>query len=92
MENCVIVYDISDDKRRNKIFKVLKNYATPVQYSVFEAKLHPNDVTELKYKLWNLMNTKEDSIFFYRQCSSCVGKVERMGIPVFIYGDDDIII
>ena len=32
--------------------------------SDFEARLHPNDVIELKYKLWNLMNTKEDSIFF----------------------------
>jgi len=92
MENYVIVYDVSDDKRRSKIFKILKSYATHVQYSVFEAKLHPNDVTELKYKIWSIMNTKQDSIFFYRQCASCMGKVERMGIPVFIYGDDDIII
>ena len=92
MENYVIVYDISDDKRRNKIFKILKNYATPVQYSVFEARLHPNDVVELKYKLFSIMNTKEDSIFFYRQCASCAGKVERMGIPVVIYGEGDILI
>lgn len=91
MENYIIVYDICDDKRRNKIFKVLKGFATPVQYSVFEAKLHPNDVIELKYRIMSIMNTKEDSVFFYRQCASCLGKVERFGTPIYIYGDDDII-
>lgn len=92
MENYIIVYDICDDKRRNKIFKTLKSFATPVQYSVFEANLHPNDVIELKYRIMSIMNTKEDSVFFYRQCGSCLGKVERMGVPVYIYGDGDIIL
>lgn len=92
MEYYVIVYDITDDKRRNKIFKILKAYATPVQFSVFEALIHPNDLMELKYKLWTTMNTKEDSVFFYRQCASCKGKVDRMGISPYIFGSDDIII
>lgn len=92
MEYYVIVYDIIDDKRRNRIFKILKDYATHVQYSVFEAQIHPNALVELKYKLWSAMNAKEDSIFFYRQCASCQGKVDRMGISSFIFGSEDIII
>ena len=63
-----------------------------MQYSVFEARLHPNDVVELKYKLFSVMNTKNDSIIFYRLCASCAGKVDRMGMPVIIYGEGDILI
>jgi CRISPR-associated protein Cas2 len=92
MEYYVIVYDITDDKRRNRIFKILKNYATPVQYSVFEAHIHPNALVELKYKMWSTMNTKEDSIYFYRQCECCQGKIDKMGISRYIYGSEDIII
>lgn len=32
----VIVYDISNNKRRTKLHTALKNYGSPVQYSVFE--------------------------------------------------------
>ena len=36
MDYYIITYDIRDDRRRDKIFKLLKGYVTPVQYSVFE--------------------------------------------------------
>ena len=35
----LISYDISENKRRNKIFKELKNYGRHVQFSVFECEL-----------------------------------------------------
>jgi CRISPR-associated protein Cas2 len=35
----VVAYDISDDPRRTKLHNTLKNFGTPVQYSVFECIL-----------------------------------------------------
>jgi CRISPR-associated protein Cas2 len=32
----VVCYDVVDDRRRNRIFKLLKDYGRRVQYSVFE--------------------------------------------------------
>ena len=31
-----VAYDITDDKRRNKVAKILKDFGKRVQYSVFE--------------------------------------------------------
>lgn len=36
----VVVYDISDDRERTRVDKVLKNYGFRVQKSVFECKLN----------------------------------------------------
>ncbi|MDI6714686.1 MAG: CRISPR-associated endonuclease Cas2 [Thermodesulfovibrio sp.] len=46
-EEYVVVYDISDDKERAKVDKVLKKYGFRVQKSVFECKL----TTALKRQL-----------------------------------------
>lgn len=35
----VLSYDVSDNKRRRKIAKILENTASRVQYSVFEARM-----------------------------------------------------
>lgn len=43
----VVVYDISSDRERTKVDKVLKNYGFRIQKSVFECKLNES----LKKKL-----------------------------------------
>ncbi|OEH85137.1 CRISPR-associated endonuclease Cas2 [Desulfuribacillus stibiiarsenatis] len=90
MKHIVIVYDIRDDKRRTKIFKTLKDYATPVQYSVFEAIITKEEYVNLKYRLKRLMK-KEDSIIFYSQCASCKSDLERLGTNVVVFGDIDLV-
>ncbi len=79
MERYIIVYDITDDKRRLDVFKLMKNYAMPVQYSVFEAELTAENLVRLRYGLERVMNNKEDSIIFYRQCKKCRQDAIRLG-------------
>ncbi|WP_078060342.1 CRISPR-associated endonuclease Cas2, partial [Desulfotomaculum copahuensis] len=67
MENYIIAYDIGDDRCRLKIYKTMKDYAVPVQYSVFECSLRKEDYLMLRYKLEKLIRKDEDSIVFYRQ-------------------------
>ena len=61
----LITYDISSNKRRNKIDKLLSSYGDRVNYSVFELKVKKHDMKKLIPKLKELMG-KDDSIRIYR--------------------------
>ena len=37
----LVVYDISNDRRRTRLHNLLLDFGTPVQYSVFECLLSP---------------------------------------------------
>lgn len=89
MEQYVVVYDISDPARWRKVYKILKNYGYRVQYSVFEVQIKPEDALLLKRKLQKVIHSKEDSVYFYRQCNSCLNKVERFGKQYSPFEDDD---
>ena len=76
----VISYDISDDRRRTKLHKILKSYGQWMQFSLFEC----HDLTEAQYaklrsRLARLIKPEEDSIRFYFLCACCREKVERIG-------------
>lgn len=76
----VVCYDITDTKRRNKIFKTLKNYGQHKQYSVFEC-----DITKARYKemyreLLSLMDDEEGNIRIYDLCRKCSESTVVIGI------------
>ena len=77
----VVCYDIREDKRRNKVAKILEDYGVRVQYSVFECILKGEMVDNLKMRIEQIL-TEEDKIYYYYLCSSCVGKIE-------VYGRED---
>ncbi|HIK56243.1 MAG TPA: CRISPR-associated endonuclease Cas2 [Synechococcales cyanobacterium M55_K2018_004] len=75
----VISYDVTDDKRRTKIHKVLKSYGQWMQYSVFECELTETQYAKLRSRLSTLIKPQHDSIRFYSLCRSCHHKIERIG-------------
>jgi CRISPR-associated protein Cas2 len=77
--NVVITYDISEDKRRTKIHKVLKSYGQWMQFSVFECDLTETQYARLRSRLSKLIKPEQDSIRFYFLCACCKNKVERIG-------------
>jgi CRISPR-associated protein Cas2 len=74
-----ISYDISDDKRRTKIHKMLKSYGQWMQYSVFECDVTDSEYAKLRSRLSKVIKPEEDSIRFYFLCACCKNKVERIG-------------
>lgn len=76
----VVTYDITDDRRRNKVMKTLLGYGRRVQYSVFECEVRPAQVTELQQRLQRIIRPEQDSIRFYLLCEECLGKVLTLGI------------
>src|SRR5690348_13334762 len=72
----IIAYDISDDRRRTKIHKILSGFGKWTQYSLFECFLSKKELISLKAKLAKHLEDQQDSVRFYPLCASCVEKVE----------------
>ncbi len=75
----VVTYDISEDKRRTKIHKILKSYGQWMQFSVFECSLNDAEFTRLRLQLNKMIKPEQDSIRFYFFCACCQTKVVRIG-------------
>ena len=76
----VIAYDISNDKRRTRIHKLLCGYGDWTQYSLFECWLTRQHLAELRLKLKKVLQPG-DSLRFYPLCKACVTRVETEGSP-----------
>lgn len=63
--NYLICYDIRDEKRLTKVHKYLKGYCLKLQYSVFYGFLSWQELCEVKEKLTELINEREDDIRIY---------------------------
>lgn len=62
----IISYDIVNDKNRLKLFKLLKDYGTHVQYSVFEVALNQKQFDKMLYEINQIkINKSSDSIIIY---------------------------
>lgn len=62
----VMVYDISDDRRRTALFRLLKRYGTPVQRSVFEARLRRSERRKLFRQVEGLIDPACDRFVMYQ--------------------------
>lgn len=70
----LICYDIRDDKRYRKVFKVLRGTGYSVQYSIFRAQLDDRETEELRWKLARLM-APEDALLIVDLCPRCAANV-----------------
>ncbi|WOE70988.1 CRISPR-associated endonuclease Cas2 [Hydrogenimonas thermophila] len=61
----LVVYDITDDKRRRKCEKVLSSYGSRVNYSVFELEIKQKDLKKIRELLEEYSSKEEDHIRFY---------------------------
>lgn len=77
----IVSYDITDDSMRVRICKLLKDYGTRVQYSVFECYLEPAQLTELLRKAAPLLNGPEDSLRVYNLCNNCCATTLTLARP-----------
>ena len=75
----VISYDIKDDRRRNKVYKILKDYGRRVQYSVFEVLLEQAQLEEALERVGEVIVPTEDNVRAYQICSSCRKKIRVIG-------------
>lgn len=58
----LVSYDIPDDKRRNRVFKLLTGWGDHVQYSVFCCQLNPRECHQLEEHLRKILKQNEDQV------------------------------
>lgn len=71
----VIAYDISDNKRRNRVVKLLKQYGIPVNFSVYECMMTKPQLDKVIGRLEKVIDTGCDKIVYYTICIGCFSKI-----------------
>jgi CRISPR-associated protein Cas2 len=78
----VVAYDITSNRRRALIAKVLVKYGTRANFSVFECLLTQARLKEMKTELHKAMKygkgQKTDNVLFYYLCPGCVANRSRI--------------
>jgi CRISPR-associated protein Cas2 len=75
----IVSYDIPETRRRTKLAKVLLDYGTRVQYSVFECILDAGTLAELTEKINKVIDEKEDKVRIYSLCGNCERAIAVIG-------------
>lgn len=76
----VVSFDISDDRDRYRVVKVIKEYGVRVQKSVFECpRLNEGQLLRLKHRLEARIDHGCDSVRYYPLCRECLSKMEYSG-------------
>ena len=88
----ILTYDVADHRRLAKIAKIMEDYGTRVQYSVFEVHADLSVLKEIMGRASKIMNKEEDSIRIYPLCRNCQEKVEIIGNPVYTAPQDDVVV
>lgn len=87
----VVAYDIPDDRRRERLHKLLLGYGTPVQYSVFECLLGEKELARMKRAVRRVIKPRLDHVRYYHLCGACQGRVETT-IGREVAGEEDTIV
>ncbi len=75
----LIAYDISANKRRNRLVKLLSDHGQRVNLSVFECSIKRLQYDELRTKIAKIINPRLDSVLFYELCLNCKRRVFKLG-------------
>lgn len=87
----VVCYDIVDDKKRQRLAKLMKGYGERVQKSVFECRLDDGKYLKMKQEIEKLIDWEDDSVRYYNLCRGCSKNVAISGCGV-VREEDDVIV
>lgn len=85
----VFSYDVTDDRRRTRLAKRLKDYLVRVQYSVFEGDITPPDEDRLIRLVHDELSLDVDSVRIYHLCRGCAGAMRLFGTSIFVGREGD---
>ena len=76
----LICYDIRDDRRWARAFRLLKGYGRPLQYSIFRCRLTVRQAERLRWELEAVL-VPADRLLLIGICESCVRRVMEQNRP-----------
>lgn len=78
----VIAYDSPSNKRRRKLARLLEGHGVRVQWSVFECRLRPEEISLLKQRLGRLIQADIDSVRLWPLPATSCARIVHLGRPV----------
>ena len=88
----IVVYDISNDRRRTRLHNRLQDYGSPVQYSVFECILDAKQLVRMKKMIKRTIKESEDQVRIYHLCEACLQKTWLSRASVEVLDDPPAIV
>jgi len=88
----VVVYDVVEDRTRDKVADCLEDFGDRVQKSVFEVDVDADRYGRMVELLLKLIDPETDSVRIYPICSTCLGKLRILGQGVVISHPDVVIV
>ncbi|MDO9559981.1 MAG: CRISPR-associated endonuclease Cas2 [Syntrophales bacterium] len=87
--NLIVAYDIADPKRLSRIAKIMLDYGTRVQKSIFEVTLTTPTFREMKDRVEQVIVNEEDGVKYFPLCQKCAGTLEIIGQGQFTDPDSE---
>lgn len=75
---CVVGYDISNDRKRSRVEKLLSGVGVRVNRSLFECMVTPARYAKMLEKLPDMIDKDSDKIVIYRICVDCYSTSTQM--------------
>ncbi len=75
----VVSYDISDNKRRERLRKSLLMFGNPIQFSVFECDLTRRQIEAMQRTIRGIIAAGKDNVRIYQICAMCAENAETFG-------------
>lgn len=75
----MICYDIADDRRRNKVARLLEGWGERVQESMFECHISATQQRQIMGDIAHLIDADQDKVRYHALCGKDRSKVIVMG-------------
>lgn len=75
----VVCYDITDDARRSRVAKLLLDFGSRIQESVFLANLDLELAGRMKARLTAVVDVELDKVNIFELCEACAKRDGVMG-------------
>ncbi|CAH1191534.1 CRISPR-associated endoribonuclease Cas2 1 [Candidatus Nitrotoga sp. BS] len=75
----MICYDIADDRRRNKVARLLQGWGKRVQESLFECYITARQQRQIIRDIASLIDAEQDKVRYYALCGKDRGKLQVLG-------------
>lgn len=85
--NMIVAYDIADVKRLSRVAKIMLDYGTRVQKSIFEITTTETAFKEMRRRVELVINNEADGVKYFPLCVKCSGTVEIIGQGLYLDPD-----
>ena len=74
-----VVYDVTDNRRRSKLFKWLSGFGMNQQLSLFECNLETKEYNRMFEGIRGIIDESKDKVTFYGLCAECLKGSKHLG-------------